>query len=176
MNILTYSSSYFINDLYYSRSCRVSSQFFQIQQLLLPKLTSHRPIYTLTIKLGSGGQSVNVYRERSGQTFSYTNLHHRRYSSSHSPYEINKTLLTYRKKIVFFPLSAYRSRSLCFPVRCCWLHHNISSFSGVFQRNTRLTSRLHQDLSFYTYIQIKKCFCASQKNTCAKMFFLKWSH
>lgn len=143
MNILSCSSSCFINDLYYSRSCRVSSQFFQIQQLYFPNSPSHMPIYILTIKLQSGGESVNVYRERrSGQTFSYSNLHHRSNSSSHSPYELNKTLLTYRKTITFLPLSACTSRSLCFPDRCCWvwLLQNISSFPTVFQRNTRLTS------------------------------------
>lgn len=173
----------FINDLYYYRSCKVSSQFFQIQQLLLPKLIfSHNDTYVLTIKLQSGGETVNVYIERkSGQTFSCSNLHNRKNSSSHSLYELNKTLLTYRKT-VFLPLSACTSRSLCFPVRCCWFHQNISSFSSVFQRNTRLTSSHALAIGYtktrvfiYTY-KVKKCFSAFQKYTCAKTFFLKWSH
>lgn len=104
---------------------------FMYNNFYFPNSPSHMPIYTLTNKLWSGGKSVNGYRERSGQTFSYTNLHHRRDSSSRSPYELNKTLLTYRKTKIFFPLSACRSRSLCFPVRCCCSHHNISSFPGV---------------------------------------------
>lgn len=113
---------------------------FKYNNSYFPNSPSHEPISIPTIKLWSGGESANAYRERNVQTFSYTNLHNRRDSSSHSPFELNKTLQIYRKTIIFFPLLACRSRSLCFPVRCCWLHHNISSSPGVFQRNTRLTS------------------------------------
>lgn len=76
---------------------------FKYNNFYFPNSPSHMPIYILTIKLGSGGESVNVCRERSGQTFSYTNLHHRRNSSSHSRYVLNKTVLIYRKTIIFFP-------------------------------------------------------------------------
>lgn len=114
---------------------------FKYSNSSFPNSPSHMPTCILTIKLQSGGESANVYRERrSGQTFSYSNLHRRSNSSSHSPYELNKTLLTYRKTITYLPLSACTSRSLCFPVRCCWFLQNISSFPTVFQRNTRLTS------------------------------------
>lgn len=118
----------------------------------------HMPIYILTIKLQSGGESVNVYTERSGQTFSYTNLHHRRKSSSHSPYELNKTLLTCRKTIIFFLLSACRSRSLLpsqmllvaqhfkFP-RCLSQKHKT-------KKQPYFSCWLHQVLSFHIYIQI----------------------
>lgn len=113
---------------------------FKYNSSYIPNSPSHMPIYIFTTKLQSGGWSVNVYRERRGQTFSYSNLHHRRNSSSHWPYELNGTLVAYRKTIIFLPLSACAFRSLCFPVRCCWFHQNISSFPSVFQKNTRLTS------------------------------------
>lgn len=139
---------------------------FKYNNSYFPNLSSHMPIYILTIKLQCGEESVNVYRERSGQTFSYSNLHHRRNSSSHLSYELNKTLLTYRKTIVFLPLSACTSRSLCFPDRCCWFHQNISSFPSVFQRNTRLTNSHTSATGYtntrnfiYTY-KLKKRFCA----------------
>lgn len=67
-----------------------------------PNSPSHMRKYVLTIKLHSGEESIKVYRERrSGQTFSYINLCHRKNSTSHLPYELSKTLLNHTKTIFF---------------------------------------------------------------------------